>query len=518
MVELSPELESSPEVIAIKARIAELVAVIQGEHKAHVDELVAMDHVLHEQDCMELQSVDSAKDTRLFQQEPDQWVGVVLGEHLWSKQKAIFRSVRDNRRTAVKSCHEAGKSFLAARIAAHWIESHPPGEAYVVTSAPTGRQVRAILWKEINRAHAKGQLMGRTNQTEWHVVMPDGHEEMVGFGMKPSEYDPAAFQGIHARYVLVIFDEACGMPKSLWTAAEGLIANDEARFLVIGNPDDPKTEFAEVCKPGSGWEVITISAFDTPNFTGEEVPDSLRPLLIGKTWVEERRRKWGESNPIWKSKVLGEFPEDASDGLIPVSWISAAQNRDIVPADDDPVELGVDVGAGGNRNVVAKRKGNHVRIVLRDQQPDTMKSCGNVAAIQKKFGARKVKVDEIGVGKGLTDRGKELRLPFIGINVGRPAKDKDQYANIRAEGYWGLRERFQEGRIDIDPKDMDLAAQLVELKFERSSSGKVIIESKDDMLKRGVESPDDADAVMLCFLPEHLCGPMPVKRREIQWG
>ncbi len=416
-----------------------------------------------------------------------------------------MESVRDFRKTAVHSCHAIGKSYIAARIAAWWIDTHPIGEAFVVTSAPTARQVRAILWKEIGRAQAKG-LPGRTNQTSWWI--PQGRrnskEELVAFGMKPSDTDPAAFQGIHARWVLVIFDEACGIPgglsgmHTLWEAADSLIANDESRFLGIGNPDDPQSEFANCCKPGSGYNVIGIGAFDTPNFTGELIPASLKPLLIGEKYVEEKRRKWGEKNPLFISKILGKFPENASDGLIPMSWILAAQQRTLNPS--LPNQLGVDVGAGGDKNVVAHRRGGFVRIIRRDQEPDTMVSCGNLLLDLKNTGAEVAKVDYIGIGRGMVDRAKEQGKPVIGINVATSPRETEGYLNLRAEGYWGLRERFQIGDIDIDENDDDLAAQLVELRFKPTSSGKIQIESKDDMKKRLGHSPDDADALMLSFL------------------
>lgn len=440
---------------------------------------------------------------RRYLQDPVRWVRERLNEFLWSKQREIMESVRDHRKTAVHSCHEIGKSFIAARICTWWIDNHPPGEAVVVTSAPTARQVRQILWKEIGRAQSKG-LAGRTNQTSWLIEMPTGKEETVAFGMKPSDTDPAAFQGIHAKWVLVIFDEACGIPggkgttHTLWEAADSLIANDYSRFLAIGNPDDPTSQFAEHCKPGSGWNVIGIGAYETPNFTGELVPESLKPLLIGKVYVEEKKHKWGEKNPLFISKVLGKFPESTTDGLIPISYVLAAQARELPTGIPD--ELGVDVGAGGDKNVVARRQGPVVRIIRRDQVADTMVSCGNLLHDLKKTGATRAKVDYIGIGRGLVDRAKEQKAPVLGINVGEGAIDKESFQNLRAEGYWNLRERFIEGNIDIDEQDEDLAAQLVDLKYKRSSSGKILIEGKDEIKRRGKPSPDEADSVMLAFL------------------
>lgn len=436
----------------------------------------------------------------VYRDSPVDWVQRELREHLWSKQREIFESVRDNRRTAVHSCHGSGKSFTAARVALWWLEIHEPGTAFVVTSAPTGRQVKAILWREIGRAHAKAGLPGRTNQTELWVEMAEGNEEMVAFGFKPSEHDPAAFQGIHARYVLVIFDEAAGMPDSLWDDADSLIANDDSRFLVIGNPEDPTSEFAKVCQPGSGWNAIKISAFDTPNFTGEKVPEDVQHVLVGPVWVEEKKRKWGETNPMYVCKVLGEFPDVQDDGLIPVRWVKAAQDRTLER--EKPVELGVDVGGGGDKSVIACRWGPVVRVIAKNQNPDTMQTTGLVLAKGRELGATKIKIDEIGIGKGVVDRAKELgRSEVEGINVGRQPDDTESFANRKAEGWWGVRERFQEGSIDIDPDDEDLAAQLCDMRYKRTSAGKIQVESKDEMKRRGKTSPDEADAVMLCFLP-----------------
>lgn len=438
--------------------------------------------------------------------DPVAWVRDVLGEFLWSKQREILLAVRDHRRVAVRSAHSVGKSFLAARLVAWWIECHPIGDAFAVTSASTGPQVRAVLWREIARAHTHGKLRGRLNQTEW--MMPtDSGEEMVAFGRKPSHLNPTAFQGIHAPKVLVVLDEAGGIPKPLWDAADSLISNENSRMIAIGNPDDPLGEFAEVSKPGSGWHPISISAFETPNFTGEKCPRLVREQLVSRVWVEEKRRKWGENSPMYEARVLGQFPKVATDGLIPIDWVLRAQarwgERDRVPPNPEtPIELGVDVGGGGDRSTIAERRGHRVKIVLRDRNPNTMQTYGNVLGQMKETGATRVKIDKVGIGRGMCDLAIEQgrKDVVLGINVGESATDPDSFVNLRAEGFWSLRSRFQEDVIDIDPADEDLAAQLIDLRYKRTSAGKIQIESKEDMKRRGRQSPDDADAVMLAFL------------------
>lgn len=441
-------------------------------------------------------------DRRRWLREPDDWIEERLGEEAWSLQKEIMRSVVNNRYTAVPSCFGSGKSWIAARLAAYWIDVHPPGEAFVVSTARSGKQVKAILWRELHRAHSAGKLPGRLNQTEWWLEI-DGREEIVAFGMKPDDLDPTAFQGIHARYVLVIIDEAAGVSKTLCEAASSLIVNDDSRLLMIGNPEDVGSEFAEACKPGSGWNVIQIKAWDTPNFSGELIPFDTSQKLISQTWVEEKRKKWGEDSPYFAAKVNAEFPETQENGLFPISKIRDAQERTL--RTKAPTVLGVDVGAGGDKNTQALRQGPRVRIIHRDNNPNTMESCGVVIANMKKTGATEAKIDMIGIGRGMVERGQEQGKAFVGVNFGQGAEDEEAFANLRAEAYWGVRELLIAGELDIDPDDEDLAAQMAGIRYKRTSAGKIQIESKQEFKKRlKVQSPDEMDSVVLayCKVPE----------------
>lgn len=444
----------------------------------------------------------SAKQTeRAYADDPVGFVHERLGEHLWSRQRDIMCSVRDNRYTAVQSCHGIGKSYTAARAAAWWISEHPPGEAFVVSTARTFKQVRGILWREIGRAHRKGHLPGRLNQTEWWVKTPEGSEEIVGFGSKPADTDPDAFQGIHAHYVLVLIDEACGVPKSIFTAVETLVTNNESRVLAIGNPDDPSGEFAQVCRPASGWHVIPISAYDSPLFTGEEIPaehDYLRQLLVSPEWVEERRARWGEGSPLWQSKVLGQFPEEGEFTLIPLSWCRKAQERTLEPG--EPKVLGVDVARYGNdKTVVYLRRGPVARPVIVTQKEATTTTTGRVILARRTTGATAIHVDGVGVGGGVHDQLIEQHEPSRDMQAGGQSIDPTRFWNKRAEWYWNLRDLFETGDIDIDPDDDEVVAQLSSLTWKPDSRGRVLIESKDDLRKRGLPSPDRADALALAF-------------------
>jgi hypothetical protein len=437
---------------------------------------------------------------------------VVLRGFFWSKQKEVSNALVHHRRVAVRSCHDVGKSALAARIATWWICAHPPEDVFVVTMAPTWRQVTAILWREINQLHAKFGLIGRITQKQWYI-----NEQLVAFGTSPAGHDPTALQGIHARNVLVIMDEACGIEKPLWDAVDSLVANETSRLLAIGNPDDPSTQFHEVCRPGSGWHVVGIDAFESPNLTGEPIPDWLRPLLVSKMWVEEKRLTWGESSPQWASKVRGRFPVIGDDTLIGEDAIRLAVSKFSTTPPGSVIELGVDVARyGSNASIIVLNKMPRVSIYKKLRNRDTMYLVGEIVNAVRETKATVIKIDDAGLGGGPLDRLRELqktephRLPpsvkILGINAGSAASKKkasERFFNLRAELYWNLRTLFNEGHIAIDG-DQDMQKQLSHIKYSIDSHGRICVETKEELKKRGLQSPDEADALMLACAPSSL--------------
>lgn len=438
-------------------------------------------------------------------QHPVDWCEERLGEHLWSLQAEVADSVYHHRRTAVQACFDVGKSFVASRLAGWWIDQHPPGTAFVVTTAPTGAQVRAILWREITGMHRKAKLPGRVNQTEWWLT-PDGStrrapgagEFLVAFGRKPSDTDTTAFQGIHERFVLVIIDEAAGVPTQLWDAAEGLIANEECRILAIGNPETPDSRFADVCAPGSAWNTIKISAFDSPNVTGERVPAEAAASLVSTTWIDERRDEWGEASPEWQAKVLGEFPKAGEHQLFPAELVRAAMERDMEKVGRHAA-LGVDVARfGRDRTVIAAAWGPVIEIVATYGHLRTTEVTGHVIRHYDDLDANVAKVDGVGVGAGVVDELEEARVPTVEMNAGGSPDDPDHFTMARDQWYWELRQALERGEVSL-PEHHDLYRELTAMRWKPDSRGRVKVESKDEMKKRGLPSPDHADAVVMAF-------------------
>jgi hypothetical protein len=426
--------------------------------------------------------------------DPVGWAKTRLTAHMWSVQRQVAEALVTHRKVAVKAAHDVGKSWLAGVIACWWIDTRPVGDAFVASTAPSHPQVHAILWEEIRKQHTRGALPGEVLQSDhWKIG-----GTLVGYGRKPADRDENGFQGIHRKYVLGVIDEANGVPEQLWTAVEAITTNEHCRILAIGNPDDPTSEFAKVCKPGSGWHVITIPATASPNFTGETVPDALRDLLLSPEWVEDKRRRWGETSPRYVSKVLGEFPDIGVDTLIAPKWIEAAQKL----AGDTVADriLAVDVARfGSDRTVLGLRQGQRFRIVGDFGGLATTETVGHVIHAIRRYDVGEVRVDVVGVGAGVADQLIERGVTVVEMNSGAAPLDPEQFLNARAEWWWGLRERFEQTAIDIDPDDDDTAAQIGSVKYKFTSRGQVQIESKDDMKKRGLPSPDRGDTAMMAF-------------------
>lgn len=437
---------------------------------------------------------------------PVQWVEEVLGGYLWSKQRHVASSVVKHRYTAVHSAHSTGKSYLASRLAAWWIDTHKEGEAFVVTTAPTAAQVEAILWREISRAHKAGDLSGRI--TGGPIPMWKLGGEIVAYGRKPADYDQAAFQGIHAMYVLVIMDEACGIPRSLYDAVDTLATNENCRVLAIGNPDDPASHFATVCQPGSGWNVIGISAFDTPAFTAEQYnedfPKNLLDLLVSPTWVTERKHRWGDESPLFISKVLGVFPEVSDDTLITPAMVRRACEN-ILPGVQSG-HFGADIARmGHDETAIYLNRGGQIRLVAHWGKTNTMRSAGKIKQILEKNPGIEMHIDVIGLGAGVYDRLREQDCPVYPFDASnRPIRTHGQpkFQNRRAETWWAFRELFEEGLVDLDPLDLDLAAELQEVKYFIGSNGKVQIEEKIETKKRLGRSPDRGDGAMMSTITD----------------
>lgn len=441
--------------------------------------------------------------------EPVWFLKNVLGGELpWKVQRQIAQSINTNQEVAIKSCHGAGKSWLAARIGLWFSATRRP--SIVITTAPGDRQVRGILWKEIRVAYAgaKVPLGGRMLTQELRF-----DDDWWMWGFTAPSYDPNRFQGFHEANILIIVDEAAGVSSEIYEAIDGVLSSENAKLLMIGNPTDPIGKFADAFKIPE-VKKFTISAFDTPNFTNfgiteEKIVDgSWRelitsrvlpyPKLVTPEWVSRRYKRWGLSSPMYQARVRAQFPKQGTNTLIPLSLVENACIRKLPTT--TPIELGVDIARfGEDETVIVVRQGGHARVFSITSKEDTMMTTGKIILALEKTGAETAKVDVIGVGSGVVDRLYEQNKPVEAVNVGWAAHDPERFVNLRAEIFWNLRERLEDGSMDLDPNDDDLHAELTSIRYKVLSNGKIQVESKDEMKRRGLHSPNRADALALAF-------------------
>lgn len=472
---------------------------------------------------------------------PVEWAQETFGLNPWSKQRDVMESVRDNRITACRSCHAIGKSTIAAATALWFTTVFP--RSIVLTTATSGRQVFGILWREIHalarRAAKRGRpLGGHLTQTKLSFA-----EDWWVWGFTAKDYDATTFQGFHAPAVLVIVDEAAGVPAPVWEGLDSAISSGHARMLAIGNPTDGGGDFGRMFhSTNSAAHPISVSAFDSPNFTTfgitlEDIRQGVKaesgpwkdkltgplpyPQLIAPQWVREKWLSWcggrkeGENDPRWQARVLGRFPEGGDLAVIPLSWVEEAVARweGVAKTDwSDRVRVGVDVARFGDDHTTRAffHVGQGVREVRLAPKLDTMATTGLVLddvhelekpnpVTGKRYEVEAVRVDADGLGAGVYDRGREQKGSlFVEMRSGTRANDPERYANRRAEWWWQLREALDpngDKPICLPPDD-DLHRELVSVHWSIKSNGQKLVEAKDDVRERIGRSTDRADAVV----------------------
>ena len=443
------------------------------------------------------------------QKEPVNFIETFFGVNLWGKQKDIANALVDNRIVAVRSCHGSGKTFMAAQIALWWVLTRP--YSTVVTTAPTGRQVNELLWKEIRKSFKNAKLrfenMGMQIGGEMLPKAPkltfDDDWLCIGF----STDDPTNFQGWHSPGgILAIFDEAPGVAPDIWDAVQGVIVGESDRLLCIGNPTETSGPFYNTFKTDNAAKKFHISAFDVPNV---QKGKTVIPGLCTKEWVEERKREWAENTPMWQSRVMGNFPDTSDATIIPLSWAEEAAHRyqKAVKKDIGPMVMAVDVARfGADSTVFAFATAGGIKEMINAPKADTMETVGHVLKTFEERGGferiTEIRVDADGLGAGVFDRLKEQLGPIVvEMRGGMRAESNERYLNKRAEWYFTLRELLDpdsENPVFI-PDNPALIAQLSSIKWKINSRGLIQIESKEDMKKRGVKSPDEADAAVMAM-------------------
>jgi hypothetical protein len=410
---------------------------------------------------------------------PDVWQADVL-----STIREHMMSPRQNRalRIAVASGHGVGKSALVAWLIL-WAMSTRPNLSGVVT-ANTAKQLETKTWRELavwHRRLVRRDLFTLSGTKFAAVSQP---ETWFTAAVPWAKERPEAFAGLHARDVLVIYDEASAIPDTIWEVSEGAMTTPGALWFAFGNPTRTSGRFRQCFgRFRHRWKTIRVDARDT--------------RLASRAQIDEWIADYGEDSDFVRVRVKGEFPRIGSAQFIAPALVDAARRR--LASGYGALVMGIDVARfGDDQTVFAFREGDAVKHISRFRGLDTMETAGRAAEAIVARRPDAVFIDGVGVGGGVVDRLRQLGFPIVDINAGARANNERQYANRRVEMWGHMRDWLKAGGC-LPADDQALADDLTGPEYSFDAGNRVMLEKKQDMRLRGLASPDAGDALALTF-------------------
>lgn len=436
-----------------------------------------------------------------YRNDPVLFVQEVFGVDPDAWQADFLRAIaRGERRISVRSGHGVGKSCAAAWAVIWFMLTRI--DFKIVITAPTSDQLFDALFAEIKAwIHKLPKLLGEYDQqagTGRFKVMSDrvemiGCEERAFLSARTSRADkPEALAGVHAEHVMLIADEASGVPEQVFESAYGSMSSHNAVTILLGNPVRGAGLFFDTHhRLSDRWHTMHVPCTSSSR--------------VSEEFIRDIRDRYGDESNVYRVRVLGEFPRSEDDTVIPLELVESAVMRDIEPAPNTPVVWGLDVARfGDDSSCLVKRKGN---IITEDPRTwknlDTMQTAGVVQAewesTPESMRPAEIMVDAIGLGAGVADRLIHLGLPARAVNVSELPALKGNYGNLRAELWFKAKAWFEARNCRI-PKHEGLRAELTIVRYGfRAGSSKLLIEEKSELKKRLRRSPDVADAFCLTF-------------------
>lgn len=426
-------------------------------------------------------------------------------------QCAALADLPVHRRVSVRGPHGLGKTTLNS-WAILWFaltRDATDTEWKVPTTASSWRQLTHFLWPEVHK-WARRLRWDRLNREPFDArieLQTLSLKLRTGEAFASASDKPELIEGAHADSLLYVFDESKVIKADTFDAAEGAFSGTgEAFGLATSTPGEPNGRFYEIQsrKPGfEDWKVHAVTLDDT-----------IRAGRVSPTWAEQRRKQWGEKSAVFQNRVLGEFASSDEDGVIPLSWIEAANERwrqwDEEGRPGRFISVGVDVARSGeDKTVLALRfDGDDLKAIAelrRYAKEDTMATTGYVAGVLNAHGGRAV-VDVIGIGAGVVDRLREQKLNVVAFNASEGTDRKDRsgelgFTNKRSAAWWNLREMLDPSNGDcvaLPPDDL-LTGDLTAPHWRVMSGGRIQVEAKEDIKERIGRSTDDGDATVQAF-------------------
>lgn len=436
------------------------------------------------------------------------FVTEVIGAKPFNYQIDILKAISDPaiNRIVWHTAHGVGKTTTMSWITAWFLFTR--ANSKVITTASVNRQVREVLWPEIHRWMNKAKPNLELIGWKWPFTLLDMKLEISQewFALGASSDTPENMEGFHADHLLYIVDEAKTVEKGIFEAVEGaLTGNIEAKLIVVSTPPMAREgHFYELCTGKfPGYKIFHTKAEDSPN--------------VSKEWIEQKKLEWGETSPVFISKVMGDFPDSSENTLIPTSWVEYSQQRwkEMTSPVDSEVTLGVDPARyGDDESIIAIAKGVYILPLEAHNKQDTMQTAGHVIRAITRYNGSQVNIDTVGLGAGVYDRVREelfnQKIPCSPkpVHAGGKAPsivvrgERLKFKRYRDYLYWNFREQLDPINCPMDelvalPPDDRLKQQLTSIRYKINPDGSIEVESKDELKKRGYNSPDRAEAVMM---------------------
>ena len=428
-----------------------------------------------------------------FQRDPVGFVRTVFGAEPDPWQFAGLMALqRGHTRLSVRSGHGVGKTCWLAWVALWFALTRFPFK--VVITAPSAPQLFDALWSEILSWFHKLPLAWQSllHATTDRIELRARPEDAFITARTSRADQPEALQGVHSANVLLLIDEASGVPEPVFEAAAGSMSTPGAITVMTGNPTRTTGRFwASHHLERDRWFTLRVSSTDSPR--------------VDPHYPAEVAARHGVESNAYRVRVLGEFPLSDGDTMIAAVLVESAMTRVIEWNPYDPEVWGCDVARyGTDRSCLIKRRRNVVKEPVRRWAGlNTMELTGHIKheyeATPEMLRPKLVVIDAIGIGAGVEDRLRELEIPVLGVNVGESPAVEDRYMRLRDELWDSCADWFKTQAVAV-PFDEQLRDDLVGPRYRYTSDDKLKVESKNEMRSRGVASPDSADALCLTFV------------------
>lgn len=428
-----------------------------------------------------------------YRDDPVAFVSEVLGAKSGTKrstgeeyQFSVLRDLAKHPRVAIRSGHGVGKSALDAWATLWWLLTRPLSRV-VIVAPEFQRQVRAVLFAEV-RSWIRVARVDLPLEVLSHRLQVKGYgDEWGAIGLPATE--PHRIEGFHAKGgVLLILDETKGIPDAVYDALQGALTGHAGnRVLVTSTPGAPSGIFHRIFSSArDDWQLHHLPASDSS--------------LVSEDWVETRRREWGEQSPLFRARVLGEFPDDEEGSLFRLSDLEAAVDRVLEEeATGSGLAFGVDPARyGPDKTALAIWRGNTLLQILTRQGMDLMETAAWIASEINHRSPDRIRVDGIGLGAGLVDRLRQLGHSVEDVNVAERAEAPELYMNQRSEIGWRFRQALERGEVSL-PNDDGLIAELSAFRYDYDTKGRIRLVKKDQTRREIGRSPDKADACLLGY-------------------